>query len=118
MTEIRTRRGRGMAALAGLAMVAALLVPVTLTLAASPAASDGNCNTTTETTRGVTQGGIGECCPNGEFGHWEWGGQGGQNLYWCDADPYSPPPTAAPATAAPAVAPKQAAPAAKPIFTG
>jgi hypothetical protein len=109
MTEIRTRRSRGLASLAGLAMVAALVVPVTLTVAASPAAGGGGCHSM----------GVGECCPNGEFGHWEWGGQGGQNLYWCDAPPYSPPPTAAPAAAPPAVAPKKGHPAAaKPTFTG
>ena len=87
-----------MAALAGLAMAAALLVPVSLTVATSASASEG--------------------CANGEIGHWEWGGQGGQNLYWCEAPPYEPPPTAPAATDPPAVAPKKGAPAAKPTFTG
>jgi hypothetical protein len=72
---------------------------------------------------GLAQGGnldLGvECCPNGEFGHWEWGGYAGQNLSYCDAPPYEPPATAPPATVSPATsAPKKAAPAAKPVFTG
>jgi hypothetical protein len=75
-------------------------------------------------TWGVAQGdedvGV-ECCPNGEFRNWQWGGYAGQNLSYCDAPPYEPPATA-PTTDPPAVSPATAAPkkaaAAKPTFTG
>jgi hypothetical protein len=79
---------------------------------------------TLERAPGVTQGedvGV-ACCPNGEFGHWEWGGYAGQNLSYCDAPPYEPPATATttdpPAVSPASAAPKKAAAAAKPTFTG
>jgi hypothetical protein len=88
-----------------------------------------NDNSNTPTTLGVTQGGrdVG-CCPDGSPGGFQWGGYAGQNRYWCDAPPDTPPATAPPATeppptepppaVAPTTAPKKAAVAAKPAFTG
>lgn len=72
--------------------------------------------------RGLAEGddvGV-ACCPDGTFGHWEWGGANGQNLYYCDAPPaVTVPPTTDPPAVSPATAaPKKAAVAAKPVFTG
>ena len=100
--------------------------------AAAPAVTQGEIDDVCcadETTAPITNGGVTQgggqdvgvaCCPNGEFGHWEWGGYAGQNLSYCDAPPYEPPATApAPSVSPATAAPKKAvAAAAKPTFTG
>lgn len=158
-----SERRRGVALLASMALVGALLVPFGLVVTAGPSGASGDCRPIGVTQGpedhccpedfnggggGVTQGGeitdvccaselipaddqgvtqgnndLGvKCCPDGTFGHWQWGGTNGQNLYYCDAPPSEPPATAAPATDPPAVSPATAAPkkaaAAKPTFTG
>lgn len=141
-------KSRGMGLLVSMALVGALLVPFSLAVTAGTSAADPVlvCPTDEQDSPGVAQGEIEDvccrdelmmdsygltqgrdvgvnCCPNGEFGHWEWGGTNGQNLYYCDAPPNEPPATSPPATDPPAVspaasAPKKAAAAAKPTFTG
>ena len=113
-----------MTAFAVLALLAALVVPLAALVvplaAVTATAQNGHCGYTNTNTDGTSQGTQGgpACCPNGEFGHWEWGGYAGQNLSFCEAPPYEPPATAPPPTAAPAAHPKKAAAAAKPTFTG
>lgn len=94
-----------------------------------PCSTERNGDSKSSESQGNGQSPDAKCCPDGSLGHWEWGGYGGQNLYWCDAPPDTPPATAPPTSAPtttdpPAVSPtaeaaKKATPAAaKPVFTG
>jgi len=134
MTAERTSRyRRGLLSIAAAALVVAVSVPLAAGLAAGGTGNSCTPDTTSSTLPpGVAQGeqshGSEQCCPDGSSGGWAWGGYAGQNLYWCEAPPNEPPataepdpePTVAPTTAAPTTAPKKTAPAAaaKPVFTG
>ena len=142
MTQDRTSgKRRGLGLLASMALVGALLVPLSVAITATASSAGDSYCTETTVPPGVTQGerdvccaediiiegGVAQggedigvaCCPDGTFGHWQWGGYAGQNLSYCDAPAYEPPATApAPSVSPATAAPKKAAAAAKPTFTG